>query len=346
MIHEKKFFSKKNDRKVTSFIGQELLYDYMSGKLDAERIKAVEEYLQQNRESLNDVNKIQVGLDYTDLMSQTKVSDALLQKIQVPDSYVENVVNKLKIEQWPAPVKMGVEASLIVIAITVIAVLIPWNKIRSDSHQANNVTLTEINKSPSPSVGGDNPPVEAKRQDGEVQFQDEGTGKADKTAAASKNNENSAAKSVTKPDEPTKTVAVNKPEESKPSNTPTATAPTATASASAAAIKTEAATESSENKKALAGFIYRGAIKITNAKAARSKLVDGVSALGGRKAGNVELGWEKGNGLYFHFTMPESKYQDLITLFKEYGELRISKEKHDRVMPDGIIRLIIEVEEE
>lgn len=331
MIHEKKFFSKKGERKVTSFMGQELLYDYMSGKLDQERVKAVEEYLQHNRESQNDIHKIQVGLDYTDLMSQTKVSDALLQKIQVPDNYVENVVNKLKIEQWPAPVKMGVEASLIAIAITIIAVLIPWNKILESSNQANNVTLTEINKSPLPQSGEDAPPVAAKRQEGEVQFQDEVSTKETKTKTAE----------VKAPPTTVKTVV----QVAAPQNAPQPPSAAKPATTLAAAGAPESATENSENKKSM-GFLYRGTIKITNAKAINSKLVESLTAMGGRKAGNVELGWAKGNGFYFHFTMPESKYQDLLAIFKEYGTLHISKEKHDRVMPDGIIRLIIEVEEE
>ncbi len=333
MIHEKKFFSKKGERKVTSFIGQELLYDYMSGKLDKERIKAVEEYLQHNRESQNDIHKIQVGLDYTELMSQTKVSDALLQKIQIPDNYVENVVNKLKIEQWPAPVKMGVEASLIAIAVTIIAVLIPWNKILESSSQPSNVTLTEINKSPLPQQGEDAPPVAAKRQDGEVQFQDEVSTKETKTKT--KTEEDKA------PPTTVKTVA----QVAAPQNTPLPPATAKPATAVAAVSTPESTTENSENKKSM-GFLYRGTIKITNAKAINSKLVEGLNALGGRKAGNVELGWAKGSSFYFHFTIPESKYQDLLSIFKDYGTLHISKEKHDRVMPDGIIRLIIDVEEE
>ena len=251
MIHEKKFFSKKGERKVTSFMGQELLYDYMSGQLDQERVKAVEEYLQHNRESQNDIHKIQVGLDYTDLMSQTKVSDALLQKIQVPDNYVENVVNKLKIEQWPAPVKMGVEASLIAIAITIIAVLIPWNKILESSNQPNNVTLTEINKSPLPQPGEDAPLVAAKRQEGEVQFQDEVSTKETKTKTAEVKSPLTTVKAVTQ-------VAA-------PQNTPPPTTATKPGAATVAAVSApESATENSESKKSM-GFLYRGTIKISKA---------------------------------------------------------------------------------
>ncbi|PIS10710.1 MAG: hypothetical protein COT73_07910 [Bdellovibrio sp. CG10_big_fil_rev_8_21_14_0_10_47_8] len=93
------------------------------------------------------------------------------------------------------------------------------------------------------------------------------------------------------------------------------------------------------------GFLYRGSIEITNVQAVTPKLVDKVSELGGRKAGNVELGWSRGSGAYFHLTIPELKYEELKAAFSQYGELKITKEKHDRVMPEGIIRIIITVEE-
>jgi hypothetical protein len=93
------------------------------------------------------------------------------------------------------------------------------------------------------------------------------------------------------------------------------------------------------------GYLYRGIIQITNAKAAATKLVEKVTSLGGRKAGEVELGWSKGSGAYFHFTMPESNYQQMTEAFKEYGQLKISKERHERIMPEGIVRVIITVDE-
>jgi hypothetical protein len=67
--------------------------------------------------------------------------------------------------------------------------------------------------------------------------------------------------------------------------------------------------------------------------------------MGGRKAGEVPLGWKKGNSSYFHFTLPENKYEELKQFMTTYGTLKIQKEHHERVMPDGIIRLIISVEE-
>ncbi|MNL61807.1 hypothetical protein D3C87_1857750 [compost metagenome] len=49
--------------------------------------------------------------------------------------------------------------------------------------------------------------------------------------------------------------------------------------------------------------------------------------------------------MYFHFTLPEAKYAELEAFLATYGKARIGKEKHPRVMPDGIIRLILTVDE-
>jgi hypothetical protein len=93
------------------------------------------------------------------------------------------------------------------------------------------------------------------------------------------------------------------------------------------------------------GVLYRGTISVTNIQAVTPKLVEKVQELGGRKAGQVELGWFKGDSSYFHFTMPESRYEELQEFFKEYGKLTIQQEAHERVMPEGIRRIIITVYE-
>jgi hypothetical protein len=100
-----------------------------------------------------------------------------------------------------------------------------------------------------------------------------------------------------------------------------------------------------KQNKAIVGVLYRGQILIPKIEDANAKLVDRISEIGARKAGDVPLGWRRGSGSYFHFTLPESKYQDVQKIFNEFGVLKIAKEKHDRVMPEGTIRLIINVEE-
>ncbi|MNK99869.1 hypothetical protein D3C87_1202850 [compost metagenome] len=95
------------------------------------------------------------------------------------------------------------------------------------------------------------------------------------------------------------------------------------------------------------GFLYRGDVAVTNLAVVGPKITEKINELGGRKAGAVELGWQKtGTSMYYHFTIPEARYQDLLSFLSVYGKPALSKEKHPRVMPDGIIRLILTVDED
>ena len=308
-------FSKKGQRKVSSFIGQELLYDYMTGNLDEERKKSVEEYIQQNKEVQNDIQKIQHGMNYLEQLEQTKVSEALLEKIKQPTSAIENLMLRMKFDDWSPGFKLGVEASLVAIGVVAIAIFLPWQKMLDFKVGSSDVILSEISrkfesKSPSESE------VIAKEDSAdknEISFPDE---ESDTNIAAVSSTTSTTIKAAV--------VAAA------PSSTTSTTIP----------VPAVAATDGKR-----VGYLYRGIIEITNAKASAAKLVEKVSGLGGRKAGNVELGWAKGSGAYFHFTMPENNYQQMTDAFKEYGQLKIAKEKHERIMPEGIVRVIITVDE-
>ena len=53
------FFSKKDQRIMSAFIGQGLLFDYMTNALDHERRKAVADYVRNSPEAQSDIQKIQ-----------------------------------------------------------------------------------------------------------------------------------------------------------------------------------------------------------------------------------------------------------------------------------------------
>lgn len=319
-------FSKKGQRKVSSFIGQELLYDFMTGNLDSERRKAVEEYIDQNKEVQGDIQKIQHGMNYLEVLEQTKVSEALVEKIKQPTSYLDNLLLKMKFDDWSPGFKLGVEASVVAIGITVIAVVLPWKKMLDFRVDSSDIILSEITKK----FDSKNPAekeITAKsdelidKEKADISFPDEESGAAATAGAGAV----IAASSTTT----TSTTLKSAPAVAVVNNTTTTTM---------------AANPAGETKRV--GYLFRGTVAITNAKAAASKLVEKVTSLGGRKAGNVELGWSKDNeGAYFHFTMPESNYQQMTEAFQEYGQLKIAKERHDRVMPEGIVRVIITVDE-
>jgi hypothetical protein len=118
--------------------------------------------------------------------------------------------------------------------------------------------------------------------------------------------------------------------------------PTPTPSATPVAKKEEEKTDATSG-----GFLYRGELAVTNLSVVGPKITEKIKELGGRKAGGVELGWQKSpTSTYYHFTLPEAKYQELATFLGTYGKAQLNKEKHPRVMPDGIIRLIITVDED
>lgn len=74
------------------------------------------------------------------------------------------------------------------------------------------------------------------------------------------------------------------------------------------------------------------------------KMRDDIVALGGEKAGEVELGWKRGSGRYYHFALPEENEKKLLERLQVYGPVRISKDPHPRVMPPGKVRFILWVD--
>ena len=67
---------------------------------------------------------------------------------------------------------------------------------------------------------------------------------------------------------------------------------------------------------------------------------------GGKKAGEVELGWMKNETTsYFHFSFPEENKADLENYLKQFGKVQLVYEPHPRLMPKGIKRYIIEIQQ-
>ncbi len=316
--------SKKGQRQVPPFTGNELLYDYISGILDAERKKAVEAHLDSSREAQLDYQKIQIGLQYAEKMKQITVSHTLHEKLSAPSSYLSVLFKKSRFDQWPVGLKWGLEALVVVFVIVTFLTAAPWEKIMKlrFSTGTGDVILTELNRGPVVNKNYQTSPEAIETP----QFVDEGIKGKDSATAISESAPAEVAKTT-----PTTAAAKKAP---------------AKVAATASTDEEEPGNTSGESSKASTGYLYRGQIAVTNLEAVGPKIKEKIIELGGRKAGEVELGWQKTPGsAYFHFTIPEAKYGELQTFLSDYGKARISKDKHPRVMPDGIIRLIITVDE-
>ncbi len=94
------------------------------------------------------------------------------------------------------------------------------------------------------------------------------------------------------------------------------------------------------------GGLFRGVLTVTDINEVTPKITERIVDIGGRKAGEVELGWKKTDKLfYYHFTLPETNVDAMKEFLVKFGSLQMQFENHPRLMPAGVKRLIIEVQE-
>lgn len=302
--------SKKNKREMSPFIGHELLYDFLTDSLDPERRAAVADHVKFSRDAQLDLSKIENGQKYAERLADTRVSEPIIEQINEPSSYLTVLMQKSNFDKWPQGLKWGLEALVVVGVIVTLLSVTPWQKVMQlgTLGGSKDVILAEVSKTETTTVVEEKP-----------EFVDEGVKEAPTVAA--KNTE----KMPTTPEVKT---------------SPTTPAPTAVVA------KTPEKAADVPAVSGGGGFLYRGEIEATNIETVGPKFSDKIIELGGRKAGSVELGWKKTpTSMYYHFTIPEAKYQDLMNYMAAYGKPKFSKEKHPRVMPDGIIRLIFTLDE-
>lgn len=303
--------SKKGKREISPFIGHELLYDYLSGSLDKERRAVIEDHVKFSRDAQLDLAKIQNGQNYAERLGETIVSQPIIAQISTTSSYFSVLMQKSNFDKWPQGLKWGLEALVVVLGIVILLSVTPWQKVMQlgVGSGSKEVVLAEVSKTGAGST------TSADAED-KPEFVDEGVKEATKEPVVAK----------------------------APEKTP---APEKAVVATAAVAKNEKpAIETSSVTAVSGGFLYRGEIAVTNIEVVGPKITEKINELGGRKAGSVELGWKKtANSMYYHFTIPEAKYQDLMSFLATYGKPKISKEKHPRVMPDGIVRMIVNVDE-
>lgn len=110
----------------------------------------------------------------------------------------------------------------------------------------------------------------------------------------------------------------------------------------AAAPIPDKATAMTEAKKQ--GGLYRGFLVVTDLDEVSAKVRERIVSLGGKKAGEVELGWKKSDNLgYYHFTLPQDNVAAVNEYLAQFGKYKVEFENHPRLIPAGLKRFIIEV---
>jgi hypothetical protein len=99
-------------------------------------------------------------------------------------------------------------------------------------------------------------------------------------------------------------------------------------------------------KPVVKNIVYRGRIETADFDISIPPIREKISVLGGEVIGAGELGAQRKKGeAYFHFSLPESKQQELEDYLKNFGPVRFDKQADKRVMPDGQIHIILTVKD-
>lgn len=322
---------------VSPFFGQNLLYEYSLDILDDERRAAVEDCLNTDKNTQTEFIQISNGLQYVELLSEVVVSDKIIEQIVNRNTQLNKILNKIKFHQWPLTLKWGIEATVVALAMALTLNILPWSKIvhLTTDTKDQDFIVAQIDKKKK-----DQYAVDLKPNENKPDFVDEEVKENNKTPTPV----------------PTATVAVNAANITKPSVATGSTLkpmpvpspkPSATTAVVAIAqpVKSEVA-KPVEAAKPTTGYLYRGQLLITNIEMSAPKITQKIAEFGGRKAGEVEIGWKKTSQVYYyHFTIPEAKLGDLENFLKLYSDGKLKKETHPRIMPDGIVRIIFTVEE-
>lgn len=340
-------YSPKGERSLSEFHGREMLFEYVTDQLDPIRASAIKTLIDKSPEMKNEVDSIRRALAYCDTLSRISFSSQKIEQLQSSETSVDQFLRKSKVYNWPGGLRIGLESLFVVSVVFFFAMMVPWNTLLNVLKQNQGaILLSEVSREvrdmdqdSMSKIAGKKLPADqqatAQAAQNQDQFSDEGMPVEDAPAPALK------IETVVQ----IPALRTNSAEQQLPSplkNPQTESAPLPTNEGKDLKERVAGAREPAD---ARLGFLHKGRLVLTNVGATSPKVVDVVTGLGGRKAGQVPLGWQKGKGSYFHFTIPEAKYEELLNSLKGFGDLRISKDPHDRVMPQGIVRVIIDVEE-
>ena len=349
MSDEKDTQKKIRRRKLTPFLCQEMLFDYALDLLDADRKAAVEEFLKNDQECRAILEGVHAAIAYTQNLGRTRINSEVKTHLRDAENAVSLGRKYTSWREWPETLRWSITALAISFVVAGFVAIVPWHKLPSwkSKNAANVVELAELSRTGD--GHSDTPPETA---DNETDASDQGSGDeemGDVVAAAP------PPPALHKPEVvPPKILAQATPaptpiERGKTAPTPGPTATVAVA-ATAATPSTSAVSDTddspSPSKKEAKpkGFVYRAFMNIGNLEDIGPKIADHIVELGGEKAGEVELGWKRGTGRYYHFSLPEDSEEKLLEKLRAYGPVRISKDPHGRVMPQGQVRFILWVE--
>jgi hypothetical protein len=307
--------------KMTRFLCMELMYEYVSRTLDPAREKDVEAYLPKDREAQREFERLKRALAYTQRASQASVTETLHEALLSFEPQWQKSLREWT--RWGS--QRGWRLMPYIFAVTTITVGLfvtkPWK-----TAELKEVTLAQ----------------QTKEENGKTEVPATNIAVPAVNSAPAMGTDSVAGPATSQPKlAPPKLAPPNSQALPKPSPVVAQPEP---AAAEEATAKAEPQKEAAPpvNK----GEVRRAQIEISDFETNWPVIKEKILALGGKNAGNTELGWQKRPGeANFHFSLPESNFSELEMFLGSFGPVRFATEKAPRVMPEGQIRIILTVKD-
>ncbi len=307
-------------RKLSPFLCREMLYEYEIGLLDPERQSAVEEFMQADADCREELESLRAAFGYAEQLGQTEVRLDIVAHLREAENAVSLSKKYASWRNWPETLRWASVALMVSVVVAAFVAAVPWNQLQKFGpvQQTTVLKLADL-------TGAVEDDSEAEPES-EVAEDDQGSGDWEVDAEGSPVQVAEASEGRSQP-------------QSEPDATPVPS-PTPVTMA-VAATPTPVPTPKEAKPK---GFVYRAFMNLGNLEEIGPKIAEHIVELGGAKAGEVELGWKRGAGRYYHFSLPEENEEKLLEKLRAYGPVRMSKDPHPRVMPPGQVRFILWIE--
>lgn len=343
---------KENEkRKLTPFLAHEMLFDYVTDQLDHERRKVIEEFIEEDRESQNLIEAIRRGISYAESLNRIELSTQSFDELSHSENILSLSRRLARWSQWPDSLRWSLIALFISVCTAGLVMIIPWQ------------TLPIFRSAP----GIDSGSFEIARVEAPKSMRDDGQAVADvqedvldaqsgplEGSGDEEFAEESSGARLTMQAPPTTVAVVSQPapveivRQTVPKPLPTSSPTVATRAPAPVASSSAAASANlvvpTPSPKSSRGYVYRAFMTLSDIENVAPKITQQLKELGAERAGEVELGWRRGSGRYYHFSLPDTNEQRLMETLRGYGPVRISKDPHPRVMPQGQLRFILWIE--
>lgn len=311
-------------KKLTRFLCQELLYEYAQGLLTPTREKEMAEYINGCRDSQREFERLKRGALYVQKASQSRVSPAMREALMNFEPQWRKQLRSWTMWSSQRGWRMLPYIFVVLTLISGLIVIKPWEKPAEPDLILAEQLKAEPDMIPPPTVV---PPADSPQPIPQPE------------APAI------VAPIVSVNTQPAPIIPPSTANVTPPAPTVVTTPPRA-APAPPVAAREDAADDKASAPAPSRGFIMRGELDVSDFANTWPMIRDKIIALGGKVAGNVELGWlRRKDQSYFHFTIPESNYPELELFLGTFGPVRFSRERHPRVMPEGQIRIILTVKD-